>query len=244
MAVYTNTHVAAYVDSLGFHAFADTVNLDASFEERDATVYASGGWRRRKVGLGQHMLRVEGFQDYATTGVDPTFPISGVGGLNAYTVAPQNLAASLGDPCFIGQGVLNDYQPLTGEVGEMARFGFGWAGTAQMVRGQILHPEAARTATGNGTAVAFTPPTASQALYASFHVLSVSGTGTITFNVQTDDNSGMTTPTTRITSSAFAAVGGQVSSLAGALTSESHARVIWTISGFTSVTFVVAAGVL
>lgn len=244
MAVYTNTAVAAYVDSLGFHAFADRVEVGATFDVKEYTTLASGGWRRNKVGLGQHMLRIDGFQDYATTGIDPTFPISGVGGLNAYTVAPQNNAGTLGDACFIGQGVLNDYTPLTGEVGEMARFGFGWAGTAQMVRGQILHPEAARTSTGSGTTTTFTAPTSTQTLYASFHVLSVSGTGTITFTVQTDDNSGMTTPTTRITSSAFAAVGGQVSSLAGALTGETHIRCGWTISGFTSVTFVVAAGVL
>ena len=53
----------------------------------------------------------------------------------------------------------------------------------------------------------------------------------------------MTTPTTRITSTAFAAVGGEVKSLAGALAGETHIRVVYTISGFSSVTFTVASGV-
>jgi hypothetical protein len=123
-------------------------------------------------------------------------------------------------------------------------FGFGWTGDAQMVRGQMLHPAAARTATGSGTTTTFTAPTATQSLYAAFHVLSVTGAGTITFTIQTDDNSGMTSATTRITSSAFAAVGHQFASLAGALTGETHIRVGYTIAGFTSVTFAVAAGVL
>lgn len=244
MAVYTNTAVAAYVDSYGVHGVADRVELDAEAEDKDATTYASNGWRIRKVGLANHMLDIGAFQDYATTGIDPKFPISGLGGLNVFTVAPQNLAATLADPCFLGQGVLTHLKPLSGEVGELARLELGWRGDSQLVRGQVLHPEAARTATGNGTATAFTTPTATQTLYANFHVLSVTGAGTITFTIQTDDNSGMTTPTTRITSSAFAAVGAQRSTLAGALSGESHIRTTWTIAGFTSVTFVVAAGVL
>ena len=42
---------------------------------------------------------------------------------------------------------------------------------------------------------------------------------------------------------AFAAVGSQQTSLAGALTGETHMRTTWTVTGFTSVTFIVAAGV-
>ena len=47
-----------------------------------------------------------------------------------------------------------------------------------------------------------------------------------------------------ITSQSFTATGAQFTSLAGALTGETHIRTQWTITGFTSVTFAVAAGVL
>lgn len=244
MAVYHNSAVFLVVDSLEMHGFADRVELDMSAEEKDFTTYAQGGWRRKKVGLANHMLDAGAFADFDTTGTDPKFPISGVGGLNVFTTGPNNLGATVADPCFMGQGVLTSFTPLTGAVGDEARMSTGWRGDAQLVRGQVLHPAAARTATGNGTTTTFTAPTASQSLYANFHVLAVSGAGTITFTIQTDDNSGMTTPTTRITSSAFAAIGAQRSSLAGALAGETHIRVSWTIAGFTSVTFFVAAGVL
>jgi hypothetical protein len=243
MAVFAMTSVGILVDSLAVTGFADELEMAAVVEELDVTTFGSGGWRTKKPGLASHTLAVRGFQDYATTGVDPTFPISVLGGQDTFTISP-NGGSAVGDLAYMGQGRLTDYTPLTGAVGEAGRFGFGWAGDAQLVRGQMLHPSAARTATGSGTTTTFTAPTSTQSLYASFHVLSVTGTGTITFTIQTDDNSGMTTPTTRITSSAFAAVGHQFASLAGALTGETHIRVGYTIAGFTSVTFAVAAGVL
>jgi hypothetical protein len=132
---------------------------------------------------------------------------------------------------------------MAGTVGDAAPFSLTLGGTGKLVQGKMLHAVAAETATGSGTVVAFTPPTATQSLYASFHVHSVTGAGTITFVVETDDAVGMSTPVTRITSNGFTAVGHQFASLAGALTSETHLRVKWTISGFTSVTFSSAFGV-
>jgi hypothetical protein len=100
------------------------------------------------------------------------------------------------------------------------------------------------TATGSGTATTFTTPVAGQGIWASFHVTSVTGTGTITFTIQTDDNSGFSSSTTRLTATAMAAVGGQFATAAtGALAGETHIRVGYAISGFTSVTFFAAAGV-
>jgi hypothetical protein len=61
--------------------------------------------------------------------------------------------------------------------------------------------------------------------------------------VQTDDNAGFTSSTTRITSTAFAAIGHQFTSLAGALAGETHVRLGWTIAGFSSCVFSAAVGV-
>lgn len=242
MATFTLTNVGLLIDSLAVDGFANQLNLEASADEQDITTLRSGGWRRKLPGLGMFTISTTGFQDYATTGVDPVFPVTGVGGLNYYAVSPAG-GDSVGDPTFFGSGRLNAYTPLTGQVGTVAGFTYTWGGTGRLVRGQMLHPVAARTATGTGTAAAFTAPTAAQTLYAGFHVLAVSGSGSITFKIQTDDNSGFTSATDRITSSAFTAVGAGSGSLAGALAGETHVRAAWTISGFTSVTFAVVAGV-
>jgi hypothetical protein len=243
MAVYSMTSVGIFVDGYAVHGNANQLDLSATADTLDFTTFSSGGWKIRKPGLATHSLSVDGFQDYATTGVDPVFPVSSIGGFQTFTVAPTG-GATVADPAFIGQGLLNTYTPLTGAVGDPAMFNFGWTGSAQLVRAQMLHPSAARTTTGSGTATTFTTPTATQTLYASFHVLSVTGAGTITFTIQTDDAVGFPSPVTRITSSAFAAVGGGFGSLAGALAGETHIRAGWTVAGFSSVTFAIAAGVL
>lgn len=242
MAVFTLTNVGVLVDSLAVDGFATQLNLDATADEHDVTTLRSGGWRTKIPGHGQFTCAIQGFQDYATTGVDPTFPVSSVGGLNYFAVSPTG-GDAVGDPAFFGTGRLLQYTPLTGQVGAPANFNFTWGGTGRLVRGQVLHPVAARTATGTGTASAFTAPTASQSLWAGFHVLAVAGSGSITFKIQTDDNSGFTSASDRITSSAFTAIGAGSGVLAGALTGETHMRATWTISGFTSVTFAVVAGV-
>lgn len=242
MAAFTLTNVGLLIDSLAVDGFANQLNLEASADEQDVTTLRSGGWRQKMTGHSMFTVSATGFQDYATTGVDPRFPVSATGGVNYFAVAPTG-GDTVADPVFFGSGNLNAMTPITGAVGTVAGFTYTWGGTGRLVRGQMLHPVAARTATGTGTAATFTPPTAAQTLYAGFHVLAVSGSGSITFKIQTDDNSGFTSATDRITSSAFTAVGAGAGSLAGALTGETHVRAAWTISGFTSVTFAVVAGV-
>lgn len=242
MAAFTQTELGIYVDGLAVSGYANAFELTATADELDFTTYASGKWRTKKVGMATHSANVAGFQDHALLGLDPSLPITSLGGRNTITVSVPGTAVA--DPAFMCQGIMADHSPLNGEVGKQAMFGFDWTGDAQLVRGQLLHPVAARTTTAFGTAATFTAPTATQTLYAAFHVFAVSGTGSIVFTVQTDDNVGFTTPTTRITSQSFTGLGGQFASLAGALTGETHVRVGWTITGFTSVTFTAAAGVL
>lgn len=239
MAVFALTNVSAVVDTLELAGFARSVALEATADEIDVTTLNSNGWRQKIIGQRSFTCSADGFQDFDTTGVDPVFPATTFG-QDTFTIAPQSTATA-GDVAFIGQGRLTNNTPLTGAVTDAGGFTFTWAGTDRVARGVVLHPSAARTATGNGTALAFTFPTAAQRLFATFHVLSVTGTGSIVFTVQSDDAVGFPSATTRITSQTFTAVGHQMTSVAGPITAETHIRLGWTITGFTSVTFVAAA---
>lgn len=243
MAVFSMTNCEILVDGFAVTGFANRLELTASADQQDFTTFGSGGWRTIKGSLQMGNVNVAGFTDMATTGIEPQFPITSFGTLEYITIAPTG-GSAVGDIAYFATGILNAYTPLAGAVGDPATFNLGWQSTAPIVRGIRLHPSAARTASGNSTATAFTAPTATQTLYAQWHLLAASGTGSIVFNIQTDDNAGMTTPTTRITSPSVTAVGGGSGSLAGALTGETHLRVAYTITGFTSCTFVVSAGVL
>jgi hypothetical protein len=219
--------------------------VSAQSDELDVTTFCGGGYRQKITGLSSFNVNATGFQDYVATSPGSAFSSPTVlvspGTTNTFTVAPTG--DTVGNVAYFGQSKTTTLTELSGAVGEVAGFTLNTSGTNRLVRGAMLHPVLARTATGNGTAVAFTPPTATQSLHAAFHVHSVTGTGTITFTVQTDDNDAFSSATTRITSSAFAAVGHGFGSLAGALAGETHIRVVYTISGFTSVTFSVASGV-
>lgn len=241
MAVYANTNLLLAVDEVLLSGFAKMAEHTVTVDELDVTTIASAGWRQKIPGLATHTLVADGFADFDTsTGLDVFLPGTATG-QDVVTFAPTG-GAAVADPAFIFTARTTTRTPLMGSVGDVAGFAAQWAGDGRTVRGQVIHPVAARTTTGSGTATTFTAPTATQSLWAAFHVLSVTGAGTITFTIQTDDNAGMTTPTTRITSTAFAAVGAQFTSAAGALTGETHVRVGWTISGFTSVTFLVSTG--
>jgi hypothetical protein len=240
LAVFALTQVRLLVDSLDVAGFANDATWDVTAEELDVTTLASA-WRQRIPGLDAHSITVSGFQDFDTGALDPTFPATTFG-LSTITFCPTGLGATVADPCIFGQARNLRTTPLTGTVGAVAGFKMDFGGTSAAVRGQVLHPLAARTVTGNGTTTTFTTPTAGQTLYAAHHVTSVTGSGTITFNVQTDNSGAMSSPTTRI-ATPMTAVGGSFASLAGALAGETHIRVAYTISGFTSVTFAVAVGV-
>lgn len=244
MAVFalTNLHVAT--NALRMSCFANQVDVMATSDELDVTTFCAGGYRQKVTGLGTFNVNVNGFQDYVAPAPGISFPgdtapVNGV--LNTWTVAPTG--DTVGSVAYFGQSRIVSMTDLAGSVGDVAAFSLGMTGTNRLVRGQMLHPVAAQTATGAGTIAAFTTPTATQSLHAAFHVHAVAGTGTIEFTVQTDDDVGFAGPVTRITSAAFAAVGHEFKSLAGALAGETHIRVGWTIAGFTSVTFSVAAGV-
>jgi len=241
MAVFYNTNMQVLVDQLDLAGFATSAQLTAELAELDVTTLASNGFRQKISGLGQFALDVQGYQDFAAGLVDDTFRATATG-QNTITIVPQNGGATIGDVAYFGAARTVTRQGLAGSVGDVAGFSLNWVSDGRLARGQIIHPLAARAATGSGTTTTFTTPTTGQFLCASFHVTAVTGSGSITFTIQTDDNSGMTTPATRITATAMTAIGGQFASVAGPFAGETHVRVGYTISGFSSVTFAVAAG--
>jgi hypothetical protein len=239
----TTVHIAA--GDLHLSGHANQVELTASQDERDVTTFGSNGWRQKIGGLATTMVNVSGWQDFTAPGADPSFPATGTltdGSLTPWTVSVPG--STVGDVAYFGQAIRTNIVPLTGAVGDVGGFSIDFAGTGRPVRGQMAAIVASRVATGNGTTFALTGPAAGQSLYAAFFLHSVTGTpGTVQFSVQTDDNSGMTTPTTRITSTAFAAIGAQFASVAGPFSGETHIRVNHTLTTFTAATFSVVVGI-
>lgn len=242
MTVFVNTEYRIMVGAGDIAGFARQVDLMVEQAELDVTPLNSGGFYQYTGGLVRHMVNVQGMQSFAATGPDALIGGPDVA-RSAFTLCPRNFGDAVADPAYLGHGWDFSLTPLSGAVGEVAGFSTTFNGDNRLARGVVLAPLAARTTTGSGTATALASPSATQSLAASFHVTSVSGTGSIVFTVQTDDAVGFPSATTRITSQSFTGVGAQYARTAvGAYSGETHVRAGWTITGFTSVTFFVAAG--
>lgn len=134
-----------------------------------------------------------------------------------------------------------------GPVGDVAPWSMHGKSTWPLVRGACAHPSGvARIATGDGTAVQQGAVAANKRVYGNLHVLSVAGTSTptITVKVQSDDNSGFTTPTDRLSFAAKTAPGGEALRSDGTAITDTYWRATWTITGSSpSFLFLVSFGI-
>lgn len=153
-----------------------------------------------------------------------------------------------GSVAYLMRGINLQYTPLSGEPAELAMAQVtGKSSTGPVVRGRLLHPASiARTSSSTGTGRQLGTVVAGKSLYAALHVGTASGTTpTLDVKIQSDDNSGFTTPTDRITfSQRTASATYDFGSVAGAITDD-YWRISYTIAGTNpSFIFAVTAGIL
>ena len=112
---------------------------------------------------------------------------------------PMTLAltdGSVSSPARSLKSMIANHKVIEGSVGGLATMSVELVTTAKQVNGSILFNSEVSGNT-NGTAVQLGAVSATQSLYAALHVFS--GTGSFIVKVQSDDNSGFTTATDRIT---------------------------------------------
>lgn len=234
-----------YLAHLDLSGLANEISFGPLTREmKDATTFNDGGYTVVKPGMISGSASIKGFQDWATDVLDDDISVGQIGSQYALTVNPTQATPAAGDTVWMSRGVLTSDSPMTGAKGEMAGFELALAYDTAIVQAKALHPVAARTANGNGTAVALGGPTAAQKLYAALHVTAYSGFTNVVVKVQSDDNSGFSSPTDRITFATVTGTTNEFASLAGPFASETHLRATWTVTGTGSISFVAAAGVI
>lgn len=159
------------------------------------------------------------------------------------TICPEN--ANEGSRAYFFRAMLASYG-LSGSIGDALAFTVSAEPTnGELVQGTILL-NSTETATGSGTGQQLGAVSAAQQLFAALHVITVADAGaTLTVKVQSDDNSGFTSATDRITFTGVSAIGSEYATpVSGAITDD-YWRVVWTISGGTSpsFTFIVPVGI-
>mgnify|MGYP003111568069 FL=1 len=204
-----------------------SVNLEINSEELDATTINSGGFRERIGGLKDSTLSMDGFYEAGANKPDALLGAS-IGNELIVTTVPD---AGVGNTAYFMKSRLFSYS-MFGAVGEIAPFSISKSQSDdEVVQGKI-EIDGALTASGNSTGVQLGAVGATERIYVAIHCTAVSGTSTptVTFKLQSDDNSSFTSPTDVITFSDITAIGADYQSAAGAITDD-YFRLNYTITG-------------
>lgn len=219
----------------------NAVALDYSAESKDDTALQDTS-RHRLGGLRMIALQCDGFFEAGALKPDEFLPDNLAVADIPVSVCPI-AGAAVGSRAFTFRALFADYK-AGGQIGEIMPFSAGAeASRGPLVRGEVLH-NGAQTTTGNGSARQLGAVSSQQRLYAALHILSVSGTSpTLDAVIQSDDNSGMSSATNRITFAQATAEGSQWGSVVGPITDD-YWRINFTIGGTDpNFTFVIVAGI-
>lgn len=193
MSAQALLNVTSYVDNHDFTGDSNVAQLAIDAVQLDASTFRSGGWMENAYGAKNAQFNLQGFwQSALADAVDPEL-WAGLGTVDrVHTIAPDEIATGVAYMLRAGE---NSYQLLDGGYGQLAKFTVAaQVSNGPAVRGQLAKIKGAASATGPlGSGVNLGAVASGQYLYAAFHVFTV-GT-TITVQVQSDDNSGFTTPT-------------------------------------------------
>lgn len=241
MAAAPITAASVIVGSFDLSPFTGNISESpGSVSVKEYATFAGGGYVQRCAAIKSGNFGLSGYCDHTnSTGINSAMA-DAMGTQYAVQISTPGTAA--GDRALVGRGICNHWMPMQTDPDNLAAFEFGLATDTAFTFGKVAAPLAAVTTSGlTGTAVALTGPTATQSLYAALNITAASGTNLVV-KVQSDDNSGFTSATDRITFSTASAVGWQWSSVAGNLSTETYWRVVATVASG-SFTFAVSFGV-
>lgn len=237
MAAFSLTDVEIFAGGLPASCFSNTVDLTVDGEMVDATTFCSGGWRVMVPGLRTWSASFSGPQDFdATTAANTLDPDEHyqltVGSTYPLMIVPQSAAE--GAVAYAANARLNVYTPLTGSIGDLAEHNTEWGPVSYgpLFRGTYATKQTV-TSTGNGTGHNLGAVSATQTVGAAMHFLTAGGTTpNITVVLESDDNSGFTSPTSRVAFVAATARGAQMWFTSGPIT-DTWWRFRWTVTGTT-----------
>src|SRR6185312_7372338 len=113
-------------------AMATKVSLKLSAAELDDTAFGDT-YHSRLGGLKDASMDVEFNQDFAAAQVDALlFPLLGT--VVAFELKPTSSAPSATNPRYVGSVLINDYSPLDGSVGDLAKSSASWPTSGTVFR--------------------------------------------------------------------------------------------------------------
>ncbi len=193
----------------------------SAFGDSTRVVAGGGLWTANWSGSGKI--------EYGTGTVDEQF-----GALSSadklVSIAPEGL--TLTNTSYSLDTLQSSFSPIQGSVGDILIFNIEAMARGPAYRGE-LNMTGTKSGVETGTGIQIGAPSATQICFVAAHVTAFTGTD-CTVKLQSDDNSGMSSATDRVTLTQFTGIGSEVGTVAGSIADD-----YWAVdlSGtFTSVT--------
>jgi hypothetical protein len=231
MSIFVLTDVKFYMDGRDLSSDGNEIDVKPQVNLHDVTTWGQTTHIHRP-GMYKGEWRYRGLQQFGVGLVDETlenrFPLSDL----AILAAAEG--GDSGERCYFWRSVSSQYKPLAeAKIDQPGMFEISGnlSGGTGMTPGNILEDgKTTRTTTGNGTAYQLGAIALGKSLYAHSHMLSINA-GNVTITIESDDNGGFGTPTTRATFTAQTAIGGIFTTpVAGPITDDWW-RAKWTAAG-------------
>lgn len=232
MSIVTLNDARIWLDGYDLSGDSNQVDLDWEAETKDRTTFGDNGKRTKAAGLETTMAAVKVFADFAAGDSDAALAAMVGQADKVNTWAVDDVAGSV---AYFTRAIHAKRQPLASKVGELTLTDAAFEGSSNegLLRGQLLLAKVTVSAGASGAGIQVGAVSSGQSVYAALHVFEVTGGGTLTAKVQSDDNSGFTSATDRITFTGATALGAQFGSAAGAITDD-YWRVTYTLSAGTA----------
>jgi hypothetical protein len=216
------------------------VAIEGGVEPQDDTVF---GDSTRQFEAGLHVIgwSMEGFwsSEDGAGDVDPA--LFGNLSLNGVPLTILAESADVGDRAFATRIVQSEYH-FGGTVGDIHKFTASGEVTERLVRALTLFNGTA-AASADGTGVQVGAAATGETVFAALHVVSASPSDTLDVEIESDDDVGFGSPTTRFTFAQATDETSEFLTLAGPVTDDWW-RIAFTIGGTDpSFTFAVVLGI-
>jgi len=233
MAIQGLMDARIFLGEYEYTSFSNSLTTDYGVEMLDNTVFGDST-RSNRSGIRTFSFTINGYRDDGAStpfGDTSGTAYSRIGATReVFSFAPVGTAD--GQRSFTIRGVNGTYTPLSGSVGDLLPFELtGNAAHSELIKG-VVEGVGAKTATANSTGTQIGALSATQTLYAALHVIAYSGTSpTLDVKVQSDDNSGFSSATDRITfTQNTGSIQSQWGSVNGAV-ADDYWRSVMTIGG-------------
>lgn len=244
MAVSATLAPVLAIGAWSSEASMNQLSYEVDVADVDATLFSGGGYTSAVAGMKTLLLTAAGFNEYSTAANTSSDELlcSLLGSASEVTAVCTSNAA--GEIAVMTRGFVSNHKPVDGKVGDLPALNFKVSPVGNRILQGYVSVSSASTVSGatNGTGFNLGLLAAGQYCYATVHMLTRTGTLTLTPLIEADDNSGFSSAATQTTGSAMSAVGSQLLTVAGAVATETYWRVRLTASGTGTATMLVAIG--